>query len=63
VKCGRTVEPQKTNLTFIDFPNKVDAWLAHYLGPIWGGLATAALVLLLFLLFVGGMLLKTMLNH
>jgi holo-[acyl-carrier protein] synthase len=62
VKCGRTVEPEKTNLSFIDLPSKVHPWFAHHLGPFWGGLATAAVFLLLILFFVGGKLLKTMLN-
>jgi hypothetical protein len=62
VKCGRTVEAPKTGFPFLDWPDKVHEWLTPRLGPVWSGLVTVALFLLLFLLFFGGILLKTVLS-
>jgi len=63
VKCGRKVEPQRTGFSFIDWPSKVYPWFARHFGPVWGGVATGAVFLLLFLLFVGGILLKVTLSR
>jgi hypothetical protein len=56
-KCGRAVEPEGTGVGFIDWPIKLYPWLAHHLGPVWGGLAAAVVVVLLFLVFFGSILL------
>ena len=63
VKCGRTVEPAKTNLEFIDWPSKLYPWLVHHLGPIWAPIVAAAVGLILFVLFIGAFLLKFVAAH
>jgi hypothetical protein len=62
-KCGRKVEPSKTGLPFLDWPGKLYAPLAHHLGPFWGGVVTAAVFVLLFVLCTALVLLKTVLRH
>jgi hypothetical protein len=52
VKCGRTVEPAKTNLEFIDWPRAIYARLVHRLGAIWAGVVAGVAFILLLGFFV-----------
>jgi hypothetical protein len=58
VKCGRTVEPAKTRLLFIDGTRQVYARLVHHLGPVWAGLIAGVAFLILLALFVGLIVLR-----
>ena len=58
VKCGRTVEPAKTRLAFIDLTRKLYPRLVHHLGPVWGVVAAVAVLLVLLALFLGLILMK-----
>jgi hypothetical protein len=61
-KCGRKVETAKTGILFLDWPGKLYAPFARYLGPFWGGVATAAVFVLLFALFVAIVVIKVVLR-
>ncbi len=59
-KCGRKVEPARTGLDFIDIPRKLYSVLIERFGPIGAGIIAGAISLLLFALFIGLVLMKTM---
>jgi hypothetical protein len=58
-KCGRTVEPEKTGLAFIDIPRKIYAWLIQYFGPIGAGVVTGAVFLLFVVILIGSALIRS----
>ena len=51
-KCGTVVQPPKSRLFFIDWPQSVYAKLVSHVGSFWAGLIAVALFLLLFAIFV-----------
>jgi hypothetical protein len=61
-KCGRRVEPAKTHVPFIDWTPKLYAPLVHHLGPVWGSVVVVAVFILLLALFVGLVVLKSILR-
>jgi hypothetical protein len=60
-KCGRKVEPEKTGLGFLDFPPKLYSRLVHRLGPVGARLVAGAVFLILFLIWIGWVLIQSML--
>jgi hypothetical protein len=52
VKCGRTVEPEKTHLEFVDWPRTIYSRLVHRLGPVWAGVVAGVAFFLLLGFFV-----------
>jgi hypothetical protein len=60
VKCGRLVEPQKTNLADFDLPQKIYPHLIRYFGPVWGVVVAVTMFLMFLALFVGLIAIKLM---
>jgi hypothetical protein len=51
------VEPEKTYL-FLDIPHKLHAWLVPYFGPVGAGIVAALIFLILFVIFIGWVVIR-----